>query len=74
MVDYANALKDDYRIARVSKTHPDQSGLVRTVTVEYRKRDVREDPVKYKSKPLVQELMSVQRLCLLVPLSEQNMI
>ena len=74
MVEYPNALKDDYRVGRITQTHPDSSGLVRTVTVEYRKRDVREDPMVYKSKPLVKEEMSVQRLVLLVPIAEQNLM
>ena len=74
MIEYPNPVKDDYRVGRVTKTHPDKSGLVRTVTVTFRKRDVREDPVKYKTKPLTEEIMAVQRLCLLVPVAEQNAV
>ena len=53
MIEYSNAIKDDYRVGRIVKTHPDQSGKVRTVTVEYRKRDVREDARSFRSKPLM---------------------
>ena len=74
MIEYPNPVKDDYRVGRVTKTHPDKSGLVRTVTVTFRKRDVREDPVKYKTKPLTEEIMAVQRFCLLVPVAEQNAV
>ena len=62
---------DEYRIGRVMKTHPDKSGLVRSVTVAYRKRDIRESIEDYKSKPLVEEIMAVQRLSLLVSANEQ---
>ena len=72
LIEYANPVKDEYRVGRILKVHPDSSGLVRTVTIAYRKRDIRESPEQYKSKPLVQEKMAVQRLSLLVPISEQT--
>ena len=71
MIEYANPLKDEYRIGRVTAVHPDKSGLVRSVTVAYRKRDIRESSIDYKSKPLVKEIMAVQRLSLLVSASQQ---
>ena len=74
MVEYPNALKYDYRVGRIIDVHPDPSKLVRTVTVAYRKRDAREDPKVYKSKPLTQEKMAVQRLSLLVPVEEQTVV
>ena len=70
MMIYAGNLKNDYRLARVLKTHPDRSGLVRTVTVGFRRKNNREKPEVYKSKPLVEEQVSVQRLSLLVPSNE----
>ena len=73
MIEYPNVIKDDYRVGKVVKVHPDSSKLVRTVTVAYRKRDAREDSLVYKSKPLTEEKMAVQRLSLLVPVEEQNM-
>ena len=71
LIEYASPLRDEYRIGRVMKTHPDKSGLVRSVTVAYRKRDIRESIEDYKSKPLVEEIMAVQRLSLLVSANEQ---
>ena len=71
MMSYANNLKDDYRLARIVAVHPDSRGLVRTVTISYRKRDKRETVREYKNKPLVREQVSVQRLSMLVPASEQ---
>ena len=71
MMYYPGNLKDDYRLAKVLKTHPDSQGLVRTVTIGYRKRDKREKVDSYKSKPLVEEQVAVQRLSLLVPVSDQ---
>ena len=71
MIEYANPLKDEYRIGRVVAVHPDKSGLVRSVTVAYRRRDIREDSLEYKSKSLVEEIMAIQRLSLLVSSSEQ---
>ena len=70
MMLYPGNIKCDYRLAKVTGVHPDLKGLVRTVTVSYRKRDSREDVRVYKSKPLVEEKVSVQRLSLLVPASE----
>ena len=56
----------------MTETHADKKGLVRTVCVCYRRRDSREDPLVYKSKPLVEEKVSVQRLSLLVPASSST--
>ena len=68
---YTGSLKDDYRLARVIETYPDENNLVRTVKVSYRKRDKRESALEYKSKLPVEELVSVQRLYVLLPASEQ---
>ena len=57
----------------MTETYPDEKGLVRTVCVCYRRRDSREDPLVYKSKPLVEEKVSVQRLSLLVPASSSTL-
>ena len=72
MVEYPNPMKDDYRVGKIVAVHPDSSKLVRTVTVAYRRRDTREDPNTYRSKPLTEEKMAVQRLSLLVPSEEQH--
>ena len=70
MMLYSGNLKNDYRLARVLRTHPDVKGLVRTVTVGFRRKDSREKLDVYKSKPLVEEQVAVQRLSLLVPASD----
>ena len=70
---YPSSLKDDYRLARVSEIFPDEKGLVRTVRVCYRKRDKRETSSEYRAKPLTEELVSVQRLSVLLPVSEQTL-
>ena len=45
---------------------------MRTVTVEYRKKDSREGVLQYKSKKLEREKMAVQRLSPLVTMDEQS--
>ena len=61
----------DYRLAMVLQVHPDSNGLVRTVTIGYRRRNKKEKAEVYQKKPLVQEEVAVQRLCLLVPKDEE---
>ena len=69
---YPNSIRDDYRLARVMETFPDTKGLVRTVRVGYRRRDKREKPEVYKAKSLTEEIVAVQRLSVLLPVSEQT--
>ena len=73
MMWYFGNLKDDYRLARIVDVYPDSKGLVRSVKVTYRKRNKRESPVTYKSKPLTEEIVAIQRLSLLVPKEERSM-
>ena len=68
---YPSSIQDDYRLARVTEVFPDVHGLVRTVRVCYRKRDKRDRQLPYKSKVLAEELVAVQRLSVLLPVSEQ---
>ena len=68
---YSGNLKDDYRLVKILKMHPDKNGLVRTVTVSYRRRDRREKPADYKKKPLVEENVAVQRLSVLLSAKDQ---
>ena len=72
MIESSNVFKDEYRLGRVCEVHPDGAGLVRTVTVEYRKKDSREGVLQYKSKKLEREKMAVQRLSPLVTMDEQS--
>ena len=69
---YPGSIKDDYRIAKVVEVFKDEKDLVRTVRVSYRKRDKRETRLEYRKKPLTEEIVSVQRLYVLLPVSEQN--
>ena len=55
----------------VTKVYPDDRNMVRTVQVSYRRRDSREDPKVYRSKPLVFEDIGVQRLALLQAAGEE---
>ena len=65
MMVYKGNMVDDYRLAKVMEVYPDEKGLVRTVQVAYRRKDRREKPEIYKSKPLSLEKIGVQRLALL---------
>ena len=69
---YPSSIKDEYRLARVTETFPDEKSLVRTVRVCYRKKDKREQGTTYRAKPLTEELVAVQRLSVLLPVSEQT--
>ena len=71
MMMYPGQIKDDYRIARVLEVYPDAKGLVRTVKVAYRRRDKREPKEVYWKKPLVNEVVAVQRLSLLQAAGEK---
>ena len=72
MMVYQGNLVDDYRLAKVTKVFPDDRGIVRTVEVSFRKRDRREKPEVYRSKPLVTEKIGVQRLALLQAVGEDQ--
>ena len=62
MLKYPGQFKDDYCMAKVTKADPDEDGLVRKVTVNFKKRNPRESPTIYKSKPLISEEVAVHRL------------
>ena len=68
---YPSSIKNDYRLARIVETFPDEKGLVRSVRVCFRKRSRNESATDYKAKPLSEEIVAVQRLALLLPYSEQ---
>ena len=62
LLRYAGHFKDDYCLARVSEVHPDDEGLVRVVTVQFRKKNPRESKSVYRAKPLLSEKVAVHRL------------
>ena len=63
---FANNFKDDYILARVTKVYPDENGLVRRVSVKYRRKNAREAREVCKSK-MEEKIVAVQRLVLFVP-------
>ena len=62
MIRYPGQFKDDYCMAKVKEVHPGEDGLVRQVTVCYKKKNTKESPTVYKSKPLITEKVAVHRL------------
>ena len=72
MMKYPGQVKDDYRIAKVVDVFPDVKGRVRTVKVAYRRKDRREPSHIYWKKPLVEEVVAVQRLALLQAAGEDQ--
>ena len=70
MLVYQGNMVDDYRLAKVSKIFPDSRDIVRSVEIQYRKKDKREKLEDYRSKPLVSEVVGVQRLALLQGVGE----
>ena len=65
MMKYSGNMRDDYRLARVVETFPDEKGLVRTVKVSYRKRDKREPYDVYWKRAPISEIVPIQRLAIL---------
>ena len=62
LMRYEGNVKDDYKLAMVEMVHPDEKGLVRTVTVKFRKKNMRESKLVCNSKALIREKVAVQRL------------
>ena len=62
MLRYPKQFKDDYCLAKVSQIHPDSDGLVRKVTISYRKKNPREPAEVYRSRPLISEQVAIHRL------------
>ena len=59
MMMYKGNITDDYRLAKVVNVFPDERGLVRSVEVSYRKKNKREKPEEYRSRPLTTEKIGV---------------
>ena len=62
LLRYPGQFKDDYCMAKITETHPSEDGLVRQVTIAFKKKNSRESPSVYKSKPLIHEKVAVHRL------------
>ena len=56
MLKYPGQLKDDYCIAKVTRVASDRDGLL---TVAFKKRNPRESPTIYESKPLLSEEVAI---------------
>ena len=64
--------KGSYKLGRVTAVHPDAHGVVRTVTVGMRRMDKREPSLPYKSVPLTEIKLGVQRVAVICPVDEQG--
>ena len=61
-----------WRVARVSAVKPSSDGIVRTITVSFRPRHVRDKAKKYQTKRPLELEIGVQRFAVLLPLEEQS--
>jgi len=68
---FPGSLAGQYKLVRVVDVHPDQKGIVRTVSIVFRKKNAREGPTELK-KGLVKEKVGVQRLLLVQPAHEEH--
>ena len=73
LVMYEKRLKKgDYKLGRVMAVHPDCKGVVRTVTVGFRKTDIREKMLPYIPKKLQEITLGVQRVAVVLPVEQQQ--
>jgi hypothetical protein len=63
-----------FQIGRITRVMPDNNGVVRTVEIEMRPRNARETLLPYKSKVLVRQTVTIQRLVLLYRKGETDEI
>ena len=69
---YPGTLAGKFKMVKVVETHPDEKGLVRTVTILMRKKKSKEKPDKLDNKKsLLKERVGVQRLVVIQPVDEQ---
>ena len=59
--------KGDFRLCKVVEVHPDEKGLVRTVTVAFRPTSSKEKSLPYTSKELKEMKVGLNRLVLICP-------
>ena len=65
--------KGEYKLGRVTKVHPDCNGIVKTITVGFRRTDSREKVLPYIPKVLDEVTVGVQRVCVICPVEEQGL-
>ena len=54
------------------EVHPDEKGIVRTVSIIYKKKNKKEKPEELKKNSMVKERIGVQRLILIQPASTKK--
>ena len=69
---YPGSLTGKYKLVKVVEVHPDEKGMVRTVTILYKKRVKKEKADVINKKSMVRERVGVQRLILIQPVSDQK--
>ena len=63
--------KGEYRLGRILRVHPDNHGIVRTVTVGLRGKDRSVGTLPYVPKPLEEITLGIQRVAVICPAEEQ---
>ena len=64
-------IRGQWKLGKVSNTHPGTDGKVRKVDVQYKNLNADEPTTKYKGKGYITVQRPVQRLILLLPIDEQ---
>ena len=72
LIQYQGHVKTVWRLGKILEVFPDKHGVVRTCEVGYRQRHSGENTLPYRSKPLQTLRIAVQRLCVLLPVEEQD--
>ena len=72
LVLWEGKIVNKFKLAMVKEVFPDTHGVVRTVTVAMRGQHKREPLLPYKSKPLREMTIGVQRLVVFLPKEEQG--
>ena len=67
----SNLIRGQWKLGKVSNTHPATDGKVHKVDVQYKNLNADEPTTKYTGKGYVTVQRSVQRLILLLPIEEQ---
>ena len=69
---YPGSLTARYKLVKVVEVHPDERGIVRTVSIIYKKKNKKEKPEELKKNSMVKERIGVQRLILIQPASTKK--
>ena len=70
LLRYDNTFGGVYRLSRVVETYPDQTGVVRTLQIQYHPKDKRDSSLPYRGKNLDSMKVGVQRLVLIIAVEE----